>query len=67
MEGRGHGLVLRYYPDFCLDELRKTTETLSKWESPSTSELPETLKQKPIPSALLRLYPSSATLKPMVS
>jgi hypothetical protein len=25
--GRGHGLILRYYPSNCLEGLRKTTKT----------------------------------------
>jgi hypothetical protein len=29
VEGNGRGPVLRYYPSICLEELRKTTKTLS--------------------------------------
>jgi hypothetical protein len=30
MEGRGRGLILRYYPSICLEELRKTMKNLSR-------------------------------------
>jgi hypothetical protein len=30
-EVRGHGLTIRYYPSICLEELKKTTKSLSEY------------------------------------
>jgi hypothetical protein len=30
MEGSGRGLILRYYPSICVEELRKTTKYLNR-------------------------------------
>jgi hypothetical protein len=58
MKSRGRRIVLRYYPDFCLDRLRKTSR--------SPGRQTRNLTSKTHSPARLRLYLLSATLKIMV-
>jgi hypothetical protein len=41
LEGSGHGQTFWYYPGICLEELKKTTKTLSKdSRSPGSDLIP---------------------------
>jgi hypothetical protein len=39
LEGCGRGLILRYYPDICLEELRQITKNLSHYSLSPGREL----------------------------